>query len=450
MTKYATVVIAYALTPRWAQITIASLKEHKSTRDCEIYLMNNHNFAWTWPPYGLVTKAEGYWDADDIKCVSQTSLGEGVHIINTSKYPGREEKWPGPGPSCDLGVEIAINETKTPYLFTMDSDFSINRDGWLDWYASFMKDDYVAMAGFWWDHPGRLIVNPCGTLYNMRIIKQLLEEVKLNKDEVTCYGLRNEKRHDFKSEPHYLERIKTGRMGVFGEQRGFIHNIFHYVGPFFFAGKPDTSYNSYGDKYWHEFGNWLHNRAANQWECVSVPGAWIENDRAKEPNAPQFYCNYYGDSLENSYACHYWGGTSAHNFKVGPTWSWFAVQQEWTLKREYELWKKYVPEFIRKESLEKGYIEDFDTELKYALSRQHIINTGDYVKVYPYDAQLCIMKGMPLRVGIEGEKATVKGGTARGRSVMFDEKPKYEFPYLREEGGKWYADIINDFWIVRR
>ena len=391
MTKYATIIIPYALTPRWAQIVIASLKEHKNTKECEIYIGDNSYSRWpSTIPEELKDKshAQFYWgdNRGGLKCITETSLGEGINIINTNLYYGAtKDHRMYPGNACDVGLDIADTITKTPYLFTLDSDTSVNRDDWLDWYASFMKDDYVAMAGFWWNHPNRFIINPCATLYNMRILKKLREETRNNQEPVICYGKDNEKRLDYTGKfisdtglDMWTDRIIRG-YGPFTEQRGFFHNIKIFTGPFGLKDwNRDYWAKDFDGKAGHEHGSWLYNRAVNQWECVAVPGAWnnlvgtVDEKTVKMDETG----SYYGDSVKDAYVWHYWGGTGAHSFKMGINAN--ASMQEalvqWCLVREYELWKKFVPEFIRKESLEKGYIEDFDNELHYVMGRMTIQN----------------------------------------------------------------------------
>lgn len=397
--KYATLVIPFAFTPRWGQIVISSLKAFKNDRGFDIVLMNNSP------------------ERNDINAIAQTSLIEGVEI----QTPPANQRWHAGS------LEYYIPQLKTPYIFTLESDCTVNRDGWLDWFASFMKDDYVAMAGWYWMQgqdfdDERHYINSSATLYNSRILKQLNQECLNNPDTTIVYGIENEKRllHDTTA-----KRIQEGAIGCFSEFRGF--QQIYPVCP-------------KDEKWWHEPGNWLYNRASCQWECIKVPGEIIRNGI---PHAPEYKYNYYGNSDEEAYIRHYWAGTVSHNFdKHLVSVPWEADCIEWWLKREYNLWKEVVSEPIRKMSLENKLIKDINEELKYALSKVHILKEGDLVTVYYGDAQQYIKKEVPQPIGLGWNGQIIAYNHFHGKWIVrFDQKPPGElYDEQYEDAGEWYAE----------
>jgi len=326
--KYATVVIPAAYTPRWLQICVSSFAKYKNEKDFNILVMNNS------PDFPM------------IEAISQTELiGHVDHIAITPYAQDR-----GHGLSLDYAIELV----NTPFFFATETDGRPLRDGWLDWFAAFMKDDEVAMAGWLWEQApdiddGRKYISPGGTLYNTKILKLLKRECQRNKSHTICYGANNLRRHEI--EGIYHELLDRGSFGPFTDCRGF-HNLY----PINKQWKEDW--------WWHEPGSWCYFRALCQWECVKVPGAMVYHEN---PHVADY--TYYGDK-ENPWFYHQWAGTVSHNFDkhlVGTPWEIECI--EWWLRREYRIWEEVVPENVRQVSIEKGLVKNFDDELAYALSR---------------------------------------------------------------------------------
>jgi hypothetical protein len=255
-------------------------------------------------------------------------------------------------------LDYSIDQIKTPWMFSAETDIGFIRDGWLDWYASYAKDEYVGMVGWYWElgpdvDDTRHYISPSATLYNMEMLRILKAGCIANKQLVISYGKKHEKRCPITDTGDVVGNVKSGLWGPFCERRGF--------------------YNSYpvrdhSNVFWHDTGSWLFYRAECQWECVRVPGKWVLQRECPECAQPHF--TYYGDSEESAYLIHYWAGAVSHNFEVLPQIGGWAVGcQEWWLRREYKLWMSIVPEDIRKESLESGLVPDIEEEIEYALSK---------------------------------------------------------------------------------
>lgn len=409
--KFATVVIPFAYTPRWIQICISSLKSFKNVYDFDIIIMDNS------PD-----------DRRDIKSISETSLSDGVQIVKS--------KLRSHGGALDHAIELV----HTPWFFGFESDCSVNKDGWLDWYASFIKDDYVSMIGWYWQRSpdsqdDRHYINSSATLYNSRILKLLLGECKRNPDSVICYGKDYEKR---KEQPWFSSLVKNNLVGPFSESRGFQHQ------------KEYPIIRDY--KWWQEPGNWVYNRCSQQWECIRVPGELVYNRILK---APEYKYNYYGVSDDEAFVRHYWAGTVSHNFDkhlVVVPWEIDCI--EWWLTREYKMWEQYVPESVRKHSLKNGLVKSFDEEMKYAKSRIHLLNQGDLIRAYHNEVIQYITKESPEpTLEKDGLAAKIVGySSADGLWIIeFEVDPPEDNPYhmQRKENGKWYANA-HPLWCVKR
>jgi hypothetical protein len=395
MAKYATVVVPYAGSKRWGQIILSCLKNCKTERDFDIILLDNEYL-------NPVLK-------DDTAAITETSLGDGIKILKGLTATGDRL-------THSTSLDYALNFVDTPYMFTIDSDCSIDRDGWLDWYASFMKDEYVAMVGWYWSagenvDDYRHLIAPCHTLYNTRILKQLQAECLSNQDTVISYGENYSKRiaHNIVE-----SLVKTKTMGPFSETRGFYH--MYPVNPKreWFACEP---------------GHWLYNRASSQWECVRVPGDIIWTDKIHK--SPQDY-NWVGPSDQDAYVRHYWAGTVSHEYDRWMVLTpWKIDCTEWWIRRENSIWEKYVPDDIKAFSLEKKLIRPFDEELKYAMSRCYEFKPKDQVRVFKSDMEPVQSGKLKLEdnLNLGNVSATVIGWDYGGLKVVYNEKPPEDWPY---------------------
>lgn len=322
---YATVVIPHWLSPRWLQICIASMKATKNEKDYDVWVIDNS------PGHA------------SIKAIDNR-LGEGIEIKEVPKLMQTPA----------LALDFAIDHVETPWLFSAEIDIRFMKDNWLDWYASYAKDEYVAMVGWYWkvteEDDGRHYIAPAATLYNTEVLKILKAECIANKQLVQSYGLNYEKRIPITATGAVEEMIKIGQWGPFAERRGFLNS------------SPFDRLNVY----WHDTGSWLFCRAECQWECVRIPGEWIQQPIINSPNVK---LTYYGPSEVDAYIIHYWAGGVSHSFEVGFMVGWTNKCVEWWLRREHKLWEEVVPEDIRNDSIAKGIIPDLEEEIKFALTK---------------------------------------------------------------------------------
>jgi hypothetical protein len=422
MNKFATIVIPFAYNRLWLQTCIASFRAFKNSLDAEIMVIDN---------------SEGKNRSVDIKVLTETLLGEGIKIIPQG-YRMPDGRLYATHASA---LNYAMQLIDTPYMFATESDVTIARDGWLDWYASRLRDDAVAMVGWFW--PGRQYINPSQTLLDMKILWMISAEIKNNKGTLFVWGKNNE--HRFRKDHCGWDwQIENGLMGPFNEVRGFSVD----------AERPDT----------HDTGSWLYFRLRQQYECARVPGEEIPIPNWRELRCAPTKYQYIGDSEDNAYLFHHSAGTVSHDYeKHLVTVEWQSYCVEWWLRREYRLWHEIVPEFIRKQTIDLGLVPPLEQEIQKALRRIHIITIGDKVRAYHGEVEKYIDGTLPEpnRPG-DGLNAEVVGfDQEEGTFIIeFEENPGGDTTLRRNEmggayykqrmeGGKWYANS-HPKWLVKR
>jgi hypothetical protein len=328
--KAVTCVIPHAYTVRWTQITVQSLLQHRNDADMDILIVDNS-------PIGNPS----------IRGITETPYGEKVRVVPSKDLVNTGHQ---------LALDHAIDLVDTPWFLSWETDVRAMRDGWLDWMLSHVKDDFVAMAGWYWDagfEDGRHYISPAGALYRTSVLKSLKEECLRNKDLSVCYGRDMSKRINLATEyPHTAGMlIPQGNWGPFSECRGF-GNVY----PF-----PEV------EQWTPEPGNWIFNRCEMQWECVRLPGGMVMNEQAQETGIPHKHT--FVGPFEDPYFIHYWGGTVSHNFDKHNIYDFDIPKLWWWLRREYDMWEAVVPEEIRRQTIDMGIVRPIDDELAYAMTK---------------------------------------------------------------------------------
>lgn len=303
--------IAIALThghaSKWLQVVAHSLKTTKNEVESDVFI------AHSWPGY------------PSIKAITETPLGEGITIIECkirqqSHATGLDE------------ILDYIADKDYDFMFTTEDDCRACKDGWLDWYYNFLKNDpSIGMAGFFW-HEGsnHYNINPSGTLYRKDMLLKYHKEVRDNDSGVFWHprGNRDDK------EPGMDPNIKKVA-GVFSETRG-LENPTEQQKNEILAGVPQAA--------WFEPGSWLYYRSLGEYKHVKVPvdHIYIMWNGYRTPEG-----TYYGGK-QDPYLVHYWGGTRAWDHLKHPVNDMFVktCSPGW-LDREHTVWTQTVPEEYR-------------------------------------------------------------------------------------------------------
>jgi len=347
--KSATVVIPHALTTKFTQIAVASLKEFSNDHDFDIVVVDNSP------------------GNPSIRGISETSLGEGVKVLENKYYPIH---------ACALDFVLA--DCETPYFFATESDAQALKDHWLDRYFEQMRDEHVAMVGWYWigADKDRDYIAPCATLYNTKILKRIQAQIHLNDNNIICYGTGLKRRYDLAAQHEFEAVVKNRYHGPFSEQRGF-----------------QEIWSFRDGKFYQEPGAWCYYRCQIEYECVKVYGVGLYNenphvadgtwylDTPIEEGDNKFWIydptekksqDYKDFVKKEAYYVHHWGGTVSHNWERFPLiMEWERRALPWWVDREDRIWREVVPESVRRKTLEMGLVKTGEEEREFILNHPH-------------------------------------------------------------------------------
>lgn len=290
---------------KWLQVSVYSLKEKHNKVESDIFI------AETWPGHA------------SIKAITKNDLGDKINYVPCSLRQHSHAT------GLDQILDVLIDRDEYDYMFCMETDCLAVRDGWLDWYLSYMKDD-VGMAGFFWkEGDAHHNINPSGTLYRMDILKKYHKEVRANKDNIFWHPKGNKYGNTVGMDPTIKDVA-----GVFSETRGFKYPTERQKELMLKGAAPNTA--------WFEPGAWLFLRSVGEYEYIPLPCDHIYGVYGKRHQAPEG--TFYGGS-SNPYFIHFWGGTRTYDFLKHPINDTFVREcaPDW-LAREDRIWKSEVPQ----------------------------------------------------------------------------------------------------------
>lgn len=297
------IAMAHGHAAKWLQICLTSLQMIKNDVEADIYI------AATWP------------DHPTLRIITETDLGRNIKIIPCtirlhSHATGLDQ------------ILDYISDKNYDYMFTMETDCIAVKDNWLDWYLSFMENESIGMAGFFWaEGTNHFNINPSGTIYRMDMLLKYHKEVRENNENMFWHPNGNKHGNDGGMDPSIKDVA-----GVFSETRGIKNPTPQQINVIL-KGVPQAA--------WYEPGAWLYCRSVGEYGGVSVPFDHIYRmyGRHRAPEA-----TYYGTKADIKFI-HFWGGTRCYDFlkhevndrfvsECAPLW----------MEREHDLWKEYVPE----------------------------------------------------------------------------------------------------------
>jgi len=306
------IIITFAMshTWLWPQTCLTQLKKfNPGVEDCQIIVVDN---AWDWSP---AARGLGLFD---------------VTVVNNQ----RQSKWHG------TALDYIIDTFDADYLFTMESDVMVLRDGWLKWYLDKIQgvseegEAACYAVGHW---HGEAFINPSATLYDMNVLKQAQAAFRANKDPMMYWG------EDFqKSEsiiPHYDKFLED--VGAFSEKRGFP------PGTKMKCGNPTGQLRGPG---WYEPAQQLHHWAVENGYGFIVANTIHEIDSERQIPIGTFYTD---STIEEANTVHLWGGTRALDILKHPVSDPTVLNNfEYWLEREARYWKMVVDPKIQAETIE--------------------------------------------------------------------------------------------------
>jgi len=310
---------------KWYQLLMYSLKKHKNDVDFDIFVGN------TWPEH------------PSRRVVEETDLADNVTFIDCKMRKHSHAT------ALDEILDVIQDDPQYKYMMAVETDAMACRDGWLDWFVSQMKDDSIAMAGFFW-HEGNMHynINPSGTLYNINIIKKYHQEARDNDEGIFYHPKGNKIDTDGGMDPSIKNVV-----GAFAETRGIKNPTQVQVDVMLKGCSPHVS--------WWEPGAWLYCKTVGEYGAVAVHCDHIYTSYAGH-KAPEG--TYYGGKVNPQYI-HFWGGTRCYDFLKHPVNDNFvkSCAPLW-IKREDTIWKQNVPERYRKKVHEVNKNIDLENKMR--------------------------------------------------------------------------------------
>ena len=301
MNKKVTIVIPHGHTWKWTQVVVSSFKKTKNNVDYDIMIVNNSS-----------------WH-NSIRGITETKLGEGVKVVDNWK-PNRFHA---------SALDCAIELIDTEYIFTAETDIMACKDGWLDWYLSFLEGEQKNVAvGYYWDEGGYVhnYINPSATLYRTKPVQEFNKLCMDNHDYTMYFGEGFNQTMDIRE----MDQSYLSWTGAFAEKRGFKQK----------TGSDNGRLNAG----WYEPGQqlyyWLEEQGYN---LIKAP---VDHRYFPFPDhVPEG--TYYG-GYADPYYIHFWGGTRAWDRVKHDVNDGFVLKYEnFWWEREDRIWKQVVDDDIR-------------------------------------------------------------------------------------------------------
>lgn len=296
---------------KWLQVAMYSLQNNPNQIGYDIFV------AVTWP------------DHPSLKAITENDLCKNVTFIPCTI------RLHSHATGLDQILDHIADKDEYDYMFAMEDDCRICRPIWLDWYLSFMKDESIGMAGFFW-HEGanHFNINPSATLYRKSMLLKYHKEARENDEGMFWHPRGNRPDTDGGMDPTIKDVA-----GVFSETRG-IKDPSPQQKDVILKGVPQAA--------WYEPGAWLYCRSVGEYGGVAVPCDHLYmsyKGKIGVHTAPE--ATYYGGKAD-PYVTHYWGGTRAWDHLKHPVSDLFVKNCSplW-LDREDVIWRQTVPEHYR-------------------------------------------------------------------------------------------------------
>jgi hypothetical protein len=303
MSAEVTVAIPHSHAYKWLQTSCYSLLAHDPGLACEFVIVDNY-LAIPWS----------------------------IDVIGTSDVADRFRVLKNDMPNRFHGsaLDYALRRTETPFFFAMETDVQVLRDGWAPWYIDHMGDG--AIGGFYWtEDETRMYVNPSATMYRTVPTTEFDDRCQADESDLLWYVEGGEWKSVIASERN-LGFFLWGN-GAFSDKRGY--------------GEPMGLDQGRHQPGWYEPGQMLFYWLAEHcgWKAMPNVHEYLRPGLAGG--------TWYGDTKEDAYLRHYWGGTSAHNIDKHTTEGesinkWIP----WWLEREHAVWCATVPDELRQHASE--------------------------------------------------------------------------------------------------
>lgn len=281
------VVVPMSHTWFWPDTCLTCLQRYDPGTPCEFVFVDN---AWEWSP-----AAEG--------------IADRVRVLRSEK----------PLRTHSTALDHVVETGDFDFLFTLETDVLILRDGWLKWYTDQWRPGIFAIGA--WHHED--FVNPSATLYHGDALR----------------AMREWSHRDLRREMHWgpgfqeaapMPLLEWTSRGAFQERRGWPPGT--VIDPPPRHQHLDPGHYEPGEQFYH----WARDRRL---AAVTVP-TYTQRDAARGiPLATHYY--YEG---HEPYLVHLWAGTRALDCLKHPVLDpMIRENQRFWLEREARTWRECVP-----------------------------------------------------------------------------------------------------------
>lgn len=256
------------------------------------------------------------------------SVEDRVRVVQNPKVI----KWHG------SALDYLIETEEFDYLFAMESDVLILRDGWLSWYLEAAQPKDFAVGA--WHH--EQFINPSATLYAREALKKMFAWCWANESDEAHWGPNFE-------QVRKVDPNEMAARGPFAERRGWAPGT---------VITPSPSGQLKGPQH-YEPGQQLFHWAVNAGHAYSVLPTLTERDEQRQIPIG----TYYGPSRGEAYAVHLWAGTRALDLLKHPVEDpCVRDNMSFWLQREAQIWLQYVPQDLQERTLR--LIKDYGWRLQ--------------------------------------------------------------------------------------
>lgn len=283
-----------------------------------------------------VIVADNSWDwSPSIRGVKETSLGEGVEVVNNPKTNKFHAS----------GLDHIIENYEFDLFMALETDVAALKPGWLQWFVNQMETDARNFAVGHWHH--EQFVNPSCTLYRGQTLRDMLKWCKDNKSTSMRWG------HEFGEELLAHESYYDWVSGPFAEKRGWPEGTVLTEKPSGQLKGPGWYEPGQQLYHWAKQNGWNHVLCENTtvWKRDGLPvGTYYGHGGGTPPDVNLQINQMWG----LAYIVHLWGGTRALDIikhKV-PADDFVAQTMSFWLNREATFWLQSVPEDVQKRTIE--------------------------------------------------------------------------------------------------
>jgi hypothetical protein len=259
-----------------------------------------------------------------IRGITDTDLGSGVRVEKNAK----------PHKHHAAGLEHVLNVCgDCDYFVTLETDVLVLRSGWLENMIGSLKDsDYAAGA---WHH--EQFINPSCTIYRTSVLREMYAWSRANKSPYGRWGDGFHNEAPLDPDPVFQD------VGPFDDRRGW---------------PPHTKLKTTPSGLMKGVGHYEPGQQLYHWAieagytATTIPSVTV-NDKDRSIPIGTYYMGGQDTALDLAFSVHLWAGTRALDVLKHEVNDRAIIDNtQFWLQREACYWIKYVPESVRKKTID--------------------------------------------------------------------------------------------------